>query len=47
VGAGIRGWVELARQLGVDPEQALRSMDDEAVEAARRDAHQAGSARRR
>jgi len=47
VGAGIRAWVELARQLGVDPEQALRSMDDEAVEAIRRDARQAGSERRR
>jgi hypothetical protein len=42
VGRGIRAWVELARQLGVDPEQALRLEDDAAMEGARRDAHQAG-----
>lgn len=42
VGRGIRAWVELARQLGVDPEQALRIEDDAAMDAARRDAHQAG-----
>ncbi|MEZ4334858.1 MAG: MazG family protein [Myxococcota bacterium] len=42
VGRGIRAWVELARQLGVDPEQALRIQDDAAMAAARRDAHQAG-----
>lgn len=47
VGDGIRAWAELARQLGVDPEQALRRKDDEAIEAVRRDAHQAGSARHR
>jgi nucleoside triphosphate diphosphatase len=47
VGEGIRAWVELARQLGVDPEQALRLRDDEAIAAARRDVHQAGNGRHR
>jgi len=47
VGEGIRAWVELARQLGVDPEQALRLEDDRATEAARRDLHQAAPARLR
>ena len=47
VGEGIRAWAELARQLGVDPEQALRRKDDEAIEAVRRDAHQASSSRHR
>ena len=47
VGEGIRAWAELARQLGVDPEQALRRKDDEAIEAVRRDAHQAGTPRHR
>lgn len=43
VGRGIRAWVELARQLGVDPEQALRLEDDAAMDAARRDVRQAGN----
>lgn len=47
VGEGIRAWVELARQLGVDPEQALRAEDDRATEAARRDLRQAAPARHR
>jgi len=47
VGEGIRAWAELARQLGVDPELALRQQDDAAVAAARRDARQAGAARDR
>ena len=47
VGEGIRAWVELARQIGVDPEQALRLEDDRATEAARRDLHQATPARHR
>ena len=54
VGEGLRSWVALARQLGVDPEQALREADDVRVEAARgrpatgespvANAHQAGNA---
>ena len=54
VGQGLRSWVGLARQLGIDPEQALREVDDARVEAARAraatgapaaaNAHQAGSA---
>jgi ATP diphosphatase len=47
VGEGIRAWVELARQLGVDPEQALRMKDDEAIAAVRSDVHQGGSSRHR
>jgi len=47
VGEGIRAWVELARQLGVDPEQALRIKDDEAISAVRSDVHQGGSSRHR
>jgi nucleoside triphosphate diphosphatase len=47
VGEGIRAWVELARQLGVDPEQALRRKDDEVIAAVRGDVHQGGSSRHR
>jgi ATP diphosphatase len=47
VGEGIRAWVELARQLGVDPEQALRRKDDEAIAAVRGDVHQGSSSRLR
>jgi len=47
VGEGIRAWVELARQLGVDPEQALRLKDDEAIAAVRSDVRQGGSSRHR
>lgn len=44
VGAGIRAWVELARQLGVDPELALRREDDRAIaRVLAQDAHQDGS----
>jgi ATP diphosphatase len=35
VGAGLRAWVWLARELGVDPEQALRLVDDETVASVR------------
>jgi len=35
VGSGLRVWVWLARELGVDPEQALRAVDDEAIAAVR------------
>lgn len=45
VGEGIRAWVELARQLGVDPEQALREKDDEIIAAVRGDVHQGSSSR--
>ena len=47
VGEGLRAWVELARQLGVDPEQALRERDDETIAAVRADVHQGGSSRHR
>lgn len=47
VGDGIRAWVELARALGVDPEQALRLRDDAAIAEALRDVHQAGNDRHR
>lgn len=47
VGEGIRAWVELARQLGVDPEQALRECDDATIAAVRADVHQGGSSRHR
>ncbi|MBY0399775.1 MazG family protein [Myxococcota bacterium] len=47
VGDGIRAWVELACQLGVDPEQALRLEDDRATDLARRDPHQAVRSRLR
>lgn len=47
VGEGIRAWVELARQLGVDPEQALRLKDDETIAAVRSDVRQGGSSRHR
>ncbi|HPG26864.1 MAG TPA: nucleoside triphosphate pyrophosphohydrolase [Myxococcota bacterium] len=43
VGEGLGAWVALARRLGVDPEQALRRADDEAIAEARRRVHQAGS----
>jgi ATP diphosphatase len=35
VGDGLRAWVLLARELGVDPEQALRQVDDEAIASVR------------
>ncbi len=35
VGVGLRAWVWLARELGVDPEQALRLVDDETVGSVR------------
>jgi NTP pyrophosphatase (non-canonical NTP hydrolase) len=41
IGEGLRGWVLVARSLGVDAEQALRFVDDEAIDAARRSADQA------
>ncbi|MFP6655130.1 MAG: hypothetical protein VCB25_05850, partial [Myxococcota bacterium] len=31
VGDGLQAWVQLARALGVDPEQALRQADDEKI----------------
>ena len=35
VGVGLRAWVWLARELGVDPEQALRLVDDQTVDSVR------------
>jgi len=40
VGVGLRAWVWLARELGVDPEQALRLVDDETVASVRAEAGQ-------
>ena len=50
IGVGLRAWVWLARELGVDPEQALRLVDDETIASFRAesrektpsDGHQAG-----
>jgi len=36
IGDGLRAWVRMARALAVDPEQALRQVEDEAVAAIRR-----------
>jgi ATP diphosphatase len=36
IGQGLSSWVRLARELGVDPEQALRRADDERMERVRR-----------
>lgn len=36
IGAGLRAWALLARELGIDPEQALREEDDRLIEGARR-----------
>ncbi len=47
VGEGLRTWAELARQLGIDPEQALRERDDETIAVVRADVHQGGSSRHR
>ena len=35
VGVGLRAWVWLARELGIDPEQALRLVDDETIAGVR------------
>jgi MazG family protein len=35
IGQGLQAWVRLARALDLDPEQALRAADDEAIERAR------------
>ena len=43
VGEGPRDWVLAARALGVDPEQALRFVDDERIAEIRRDVHQASN----
>ena len=51
VGNGLRAWVGLACELGIDPEQALRLVDDEAIaparDAARREGDQADKSRDR
>lgn len=41
VGRGLRAWARLARRLGVDPEQALRALDDELLAEKRAKRHQA------
>ena len=41
VGEGLRSWVWLARALGVDPEQALRTVDDETIAGTTANWHQA------
>ena len=41
VGRGLQAWVQLARALEVDPEQALRRVDDERMATARRNSRQA------
>jgi ATP diphosphatase len=41
VGRGLQAWVRLARTLGVDPEQALRRVDDETMATARANLRQA------
>lgn len=43
VGRGIRDWVRLARHLRIDPEQALRLVDEETMARIRSEAHQASS----
>ncbi len=55
VGVGLRAWVWLARELGIDPEQALRLVDDETIACVRArvqqelssDGHQAGKSQDR
>jgi len=52
VGDGLRAWVWLARALDIDPEQALRFVDDETVASVRsdeilRNGNQAGKSRNR
>ena len=44
VGRGLQAWVRLARTLGVDPEQALRQVDDEIIASARANTRQARNA---
>ncbi|MEE8167212.1 MAG: MazG family protein [Myxococcota bacterium] len=44
VGRGLHAWVRLARTLGVDPEQALRRVDDEIMAKARANSRQASDA---
>lgn len=36
IGEGLHAWVQLARELGVDPEQALRGVDDEMIASFRK-----------
>ncbi|MFK7896161.1 MAG: nucleoside triphosphate pyrophosphohydrolase [Myxococcota bacterium] len=45
IGAGLRAWVHLARAWGIDPEQALRELDEEEVQGVRERARPAGSAK--
>ena len=41
IGKGLAAWVRLARTLEIDPEQALRRVDDAAVASIRANQHQA------
>ena len=41
IGQGLSAWVRLARALEIDPEQALRSVDDEAIASIRANERQA------
>lgn len=43
VGQGLRAWVALARSLGVDPEQALRRVDDAEIASVRANRIQASA----
>lgn len=35
IGLALQGWVEVARRLGIEPEQALRAVDDERIASIR------------
>ena len=41
IGEGLAAWVRLARQLEIDPEQALRTLDDDAIASIRANQHKA------
>jgi len=41
IGEGLAAWVRLARQLEIDPEQALRTLDDDAIKSIRANQHKA------
>lgn len=43
IGQALSNWVQLARTMGVDPEQALRQADDERVAKVRRDLKEAAA----
>ncbi len=41
IGEGLAAWVRLARQLEIDPEQALRTLDDDSIKSIRANQHKA------